>query len=245
MKTIVIDPGHGGSDRSNRGYSGKYIEADGNLEFALYLKYFLKDDFKVILTRDRDRTISLTDRGKIAKGSDMFISVHSDAGPITAGGVTVYESINRNNTALGNEIGKATADSMGISFRGTKKRPSTKYKNQDYYTVIQQAVKAGCPIVFILERGFHSNPKEEQILLNTVKVRDSAFAVSNVIRRYYNMQEKSNLEIIPDWAKEAIESVKSKKIMNGYSDGTFKPKNMVTRDELAVAINNLLKYLGK
>lgn len=47
-------------------------------------------------------------------------------------------------------------------------------------------------------------------------------------------------EIIPNWAKTAVDYVKSNGIMNGYPDGTFHPDQPVTRAELAQVAYNLL-----
>ena len=186
---IVIDPGHGGSDRYNIGASRKYVEADGNLAFSLYLKAYLKNDFDVVLTRETDKTLSLPARGKMAKGADMFLSVHSDAGSITAGGVTVFDSVDLKNETLAKAIGQAVAAAMGISFRGTKERESTNYPGEDYYTVIDTAQDIGCPVVLLIERGFHSNPKEEKLLLDDDIVKKSAAAAAEVIKEYFKIEE--------------------------------------------------------
>ena len=41
------------------------------------------------------------------------------------------------------------------------------------------------------------------------------------------------------WASSYIETVKSKGIINGYSDNTFKPDNKVTRAEAIVMISKM------
>lgn len=43
------------------------------------------------------------------------------------------------------------------------------------------------------------------------------------------------------WSAAAIEIVKNAGLMSGYPDGTFKPTNPVTREELAVVLAKLLK----
>jgi len=43
------------------------------------------------------------------------------------------------------------------------------------------------------------------------------------------------------WAYEAIKFVKEKKIMNGHTDGTFRPDETVTRAQLATVIYNMNK----
>lgn len=49
-----------------------------------------------------------------------------------------------------------------------------------------------------------------------------------------------------DWSKEYIDFVKNNKIMNGYMENgklVFKPKNNITREEMAVIICNILDYM--
>lgn len=217
MKTIVIDPGHGGKDRSNRGYSGKYIEADGNLKFSLYLKEELQNCFNVILTREKDETLSLTERGNIAvkNNADMFISVHSNAWTKESNGVIVFDSVDLDNISIANKIGKACADAMGIKFKGCRERKSKKYPNEDYYTVIDVAQDGGIPVVLLLERGYHSNPYEEKLLLDSNIVKNSAVAIANEIKKYYGVDDMSKEK---PWqqklGEKAIDNLYKKKLID-------------------------------
>lgn len=219
MKTIVISPGHGGKDRYNIGYSGKYIEADGNLEFSLYLKEELQDFFNVILTREVDKTLSLTERGKIAikNNADMFLSVHSDAWLKTSNGVTIFDSVDLDNTDIANKIGQACADAMGIKFNGHRERQSKKYPGEDYYTVIDVAQDGGVPVVLLLERGFHSNPYEEKLLIDSDIVKKSAIAVANEIKKYYGVVDTTDVQE-KSWeqklGEKAIDNLVAKGLIN-------------------------------
>lgn len=81
IDVIVIDPGHGGDDLGAVGPSG-ILEKDIVLEISNHLQRMLIDEgFKVILTRDDDRFVPLSDRTKIANeaGADLFISIHANA----------------------------------------------------------------------------------------------------------------------------------------------------------------------
>lgn len=49
-------------------------------------------------------------------------------------------------------------------------------------------------------------------------------------------------DINDHWAREEIEEFCGYGIINGYSDGTFKPNNMVTRAEFITMIDNLFKF---
>ena len=94
LKTIVIDPGHGGKDRGATGPSG-LKEKDVVLDIAIKLKKELekKGRFRVYLTRSRDEFVSLKQRKKIAKKyrPHAFISIHCDGNKDRkVRGTTVY-----------------------------------------------------------------------------------------------------------------------------------------------------------
>lgn len=82
LKTIVIDPGHGGVDPGAIGASGVY-EKKITLAFAEDLRDRLQamGRFRVLLTRDRDIYIPLRKRYEVAhkNEADLFISIHADA----------------------------------------------------------------------------------------------------------------------------------------------------------------------
>jgi len=84
IDVIVIDPGHGGRDYGAIGPRGTR-EKDVALRIARELAGLIRKDkeFKVIMTRDRDRTVSLQDRADVANraGTDLFISIHANASP--------------------------------------------------------------------------------------------------------------------------------------------------------------------
>lgn len=81
IRRIVIDPGHGGKDP---GAIGKYglKEKDVVLDVARILKTLLeKEGYRVILTRNSDRFLSLWRRTYIANRAhaDLFISIHANS----------------------------------------------------------------------------------------------------------------------------------------------------------------------
>ncbi len=82
IDTIVIDPGHGGRDPGAIGPTG-VREKDVTLAIARYLKKALqkKSDVRVVLTREDDRFIRLTDRTRLANQEQgkLFISIHANS----------------------------------------------------------------------------------------------------------------------------------------------------------------------
>jgi N-acetylmuramoyl-L-alanine amidase len=81
IRTIVIDPGHGGRDPGAVGPTG-VLEKNVVLGIALELKKMLeREGFTVHMTRDRDVFVPLIDRTRFAndKRADLFISIHANA----------------------------------------------------------------------------------------------------------------------------------------------------------------------
>jgi N-acetylmuramoyl-L-alanine amidase len=94
IRTIVIDPGHGGDERGARGQAGT-LEKDVTLNVARRLKSALESrlGIRTILTRDADRTITLDERTAVANNNkaDLFISLHANAsGRTSASGAEVF-----------------------------------------------------------------------------------------------------------------------------------------------------------
>jgi N-acetylmuramoyl-L-alanine amidase len=82
LRTVVIDPGHGGHDVGAVGPSG-ILEKDVNLAVGKELRSFLRreSDLEVVLTRDRDEHLELADRAELGNqaGGDLFISLHCNS----------------------------------------------------------------------------------------------------------------------------------------------------------------------
>jgi len=93
-RLIVIDPGHGGKDPGATGARGTR-EKDVNLAAALELSAVLKErgDFDVLLTREEDVFVPLSDRSEFAnsRDADLFVSLHCNAaGSKRENGFEVY-----------------------------------------------------------------------------------------------------------------------------------------------------------
>ncbi len=82
VRTIVIDPGHGGLEVGAKGKFGN-LEKDVTLAISLKLKALIERGLahNVELTRDRDMNVSLENRAAIANNhrAVLFISVHANS----------------------------------------------------------------------------------------------------------------------------------------------------------------------
>jgi N-acetylmuramoyl-L-alanine amidase len=96
VRTIVLDPGHGGTQGGARGPNG-LEEAGVVLSIAVRVRRLLEralPNVRVVLTRDSDRAVSLEERSAIANALDaeLFVSIHLNASAAASdkGGVSTY-----------------------------------------------------------------------------------------------------------------------------------------------------------
>ncbi|MEF3695555.1 N-acetylmuramoyl-L-alanine amidase, partial [Desulfolutivibrio sp.] len=93
VRTIMIDPGHGGKDPGAQGLGG-LVEKNVNLRFARLLgKKLQEHGFQVLYTRTRDVFIPLEERTAMAnaKKADLFVSIHCNAhGDAKSTGLEIY-----------------------------------------------------------------------------------------------------------------------------------------------------------
>lgn len=84
LKTVVIDPGHGGKDPGALGKTRKTDEKHIVLSVSRNLKTMIEKEYpdvKVVLTRSTDVFLELKERAAIAKRNkaDLFISIHCNS----------------------------------------------------------------------------------------------------------------------------------------------------------------------
>ncbi|WP_196332914.1 N-acetylmuramoyl-L-alanine amidase family protein, partial [Clostridioides difficile] len=94
-KTVMIDPGHGGSDTGTTGKPlGGIKEKDYTLNTSLATTEYLRSKgFNVIMTRDTDKTLSLGNRTALSNSlkPDLFTSIHYNGSTNKQGhGVEVF-----------------------------------------------------------------------------------------------------------------------------------------------------------
>jgi N-acetylmuramoyl-L-alanine amidase len=98
LRTIVIDPGHGGDENGARGEKGT-LEKNVTLSVARRLKGALEGRLgvRVLLTRDGDVTLPLDQRAAVANNNkaDLFISLHANASvrPALSGAEVFYLNV--------------------------------------------------------------------------------------------------------------------------------------------------------
>ena len=96
LKTVVIDPGHGGKDPGALGQTSSTHEKHIVLAVSKLLGEKIKEAYpgvKVIYTRSTDKFIGLHDRAMVARNNnaDLFISIHcNSSGSKSAYGSSVH-----------------------------------------------------------------------------------------------------------------------------------------------------------
>jgi len=82
VRTVVIDPGHGGEEVGAQGPGGT-LEKDVTLAIARKLRAALANSLglQAFLTRDRDQELALDERAAVANNykADLFVSIHANA----------------------------------------------------------------------------------------------------------------------------------------------------------------------
>ncbi len=124
VRTVVIDPGHGGSEQGSKGASGA-LEKDVTLAVARRLKASLETRLGVraILTRDADETVGLEQRAAVANNNkaDVFVSLHANAAlrPLATGAEIFYLSLEEYGDRA-QAVAKGTSETLPVVGGGVR-----------------------------------------------------------------------------------------------------------------------------
>ena len=189
--TVVIDPGHGGTDGGAVGVSG-ILEKDLNLEVGTLLAGELtRRGFDVIMTRTDDvmldngssssaKVSDLSARLEIVRSCEnpVFVSIHMNKFPDSSvNGFTVYYSSNNPDSEL---LAAAVRQSVTYSVQPENKRPMKAAGNSIFLLS-----RLTSPAV-LLECGFLSNQREEALLSDPEYREKLVCAISDGIENFIN-----------------------------------------------------------
>ena len=177
LRTILIDPGHGGRDTGARTGSGELLlEKDAALDLAKRLQTLLvKAGFTVRLTRAADRDLELENRPRLAARhrADLFVSLHfNHAGNANVSGI---ETFALTPARFGSTHAGGGGPDKDETFAGNANDAANFLAAYDIQTALVKRTKAGdrgvkrarwtvlreapCPGVLV-EAGFLSNAAE-------------------------------------------------------------------------------------
>lgn len=193
---ICIDPGHGGKQPgavSNKyGYQEKIIALDVSRKVRDYLLYATKEEGKIILnehcstkikplfdilmTRDDDTDISLSDRCNKANNakSKFFVSIHCNScNSEDPNGIETwcYDSSKSESKKLATNIQNSLMENVkGYSLTIKGKKQSIKSRGVKATTVYYTLRHTTMPSV-VVECGFMSNPEEVKLMYENEQYR--------------------------------------------------------------------------
>ena len=205
LRTVVIDPGHGGHDAG--AVSATAREKDLNLAVAFKLKKLLeRKGYRVVMTRDADYFLTLQERVDIANRipDSVFVSIHHNSGRSAASGIETFTLAPQGTTSpfartrryadlAGNNqdsenIALATAvHSRAIRSSGAIDRGIQRARFSVLCTIRRPAI--------LFEGGFVSNPSECKKMATSSYQLLLADSICNGIDAYRNTVCKSEQKV--------------------------------------------------
>ncbi|MCK9426920.1 MAG: N-acetylmuramoyl-L-alanine amidase [Ignavibacteriaceae bacterium] len=196
--TFFVDAGHGGEDRRNKGSKGLAIEADVNLRVALALRNYLRQaGVRVIMSRDKDKTVALKDRSILANksGADIFISIHSNAPGQEGDNSTNYTSTYYHATEsdyefepMEKDLAKYVQRDLAYAMRNSGGLGSFDGTYSDYHIYPKQGFSVlrltTIPSILV-EAGFHTSTWEEPRLALEDFNKIEAWGIFRGLCRYF------------------------------------------------------------
>lgn len=177
-KVVCIDAGHGGSDPGALG-NGRQ-EKDDNLRLSLLVKALLEErGYTVVMTREDDSDVSLSERCKIAnrERASLFVAIHRNSS--TGGGkgmeIWVHSSQPTDDTLLAENI-MANLRLVGFSADRGINSGYREGENMNYY-VNRNTKMPSC----LLEVGFITSEEDNKDF--DEKINDYAKAIADGIEQ--------------------------------------------------------------
>lgn len=184
---ICLDAGHYGKYNQSP-VNPAYWESEFTWKFHLMLKTELESrGIEVVTTRaEQAKDLDVYKRGLIAKGCDLFLSIHSNAcADQSADYPLACCTVNGTADVLGHELAERVGSVMQTSGkpRITKKKQSD---GRDWYGVLRGAALVGVPGI-LLEHSFHTNRRATEWLMNDENLRRMAAAEVEVIVAHFGV----------------------------------------------------------
>jgi len=205
IRTVCLDPGHGGKDSGNR--VGLNQEKIYTLLLAEELQRQLRQaGLRVTLTRSGDQFVELPARPALAKrrGADLFVSLHfnsAEASRESVRGAEVYclSPAGADSTNAGDEFGengwfagnRCNASNLRLAFE-VQKALTQKLQIEDRgvrrarFWVLRDALM---PAVLV-EAGFMSHPEEGKKIFTGAYRRQMARAITQGLLAYKHLVER-------------------------------------------------------
>lgn len=221
-KIICIDPGHGGTagiDSYRVGPTGEREEWV-NLRVGLALKQLLEEKgAQVIMTREEDERVSLSERVKIAveHQADVFVSIHHNAtADSSVNFPIVYFHGNASENKAGVELGKLLIESLSKTLYDDQ-NPASLVSDHVIFPGSGTAVLRGTYGIpgVLAEASFFTNLAEEQRLKDPDYNYREARAYLKALQLFFSKEkslpiyeEKSKVQVKPFRVLQEAERMK-------------------------------------
>lgn len=244
MAKLYIDVGHGGADCGAVGINN-IEEEDINLAVAKYLRTELEwQGINVMISRTDDTAKKNSVKAKEANdwGADAVCSIHCNA----------YDKEDANGTEVlifkkgGNA--EKLAKKVLSQLLAVLKTTNRGIIERSELTILKNTV---APAI-LCEIAFVTNQKDKEKIDEANEQKAVAIAICKGICEYlgitYRKKEETKVNKtkfkdenkMSKWAINSIVKVSEAGIMNGDTDGNFRPKDYPTREELAVVVAKML-----
>lgn len=182
--TIVIDVGHGGTDRGARRNSPYAEEKKLCLQTAKLVRRYLDQlGYHVVLTRTADNFLPLSKRVEIAKqaNANIFVSVHfnSSKSPQAKGVEVFFCDGSKKNSARTIASKKLATSVLGRIVKRTSARDRG-VKKGNFYVIRETEMPA-----ILVEGGFISNPDERKLLKSHAYQEKIAQGIADGVDIYF------------------------------------------------------------
>lgn len=200
---IMLDPGHDTPWDNRSPVVSNYTEGQRMWDYSLILRKALEQrGFTVKTTKTQvNQTITVTERGRMAKGCDLLLSLHSNCCDTESVdrpcGIYLVDDdcgdIDRISQELATKLSQTVREVMDTD------DPAKQYSklsggdrdgdgkvNDDYYGVLYGAHQVGVAAI-ILEHSFHSNRRAATWLLSDDNLTCLANATADTLAGYYSL----------------------------------------------------------
>ena len=164
LRTVIIDPGHGGNDTGANGRGGS-LEKDITLAVAVRLRDQIKAmGLNAVLTREEDRDLSVRERTNLAnqQQGNLLISLHAGASyaPQARGFEVFYPAAAGSNTPRAYiELGRQFAEGASRALAEQTQQPT-----RGFHAAPLKLMRDAAMPGFLVEMGCLSTAEDEALL---------------------------------------------------------------------------------